>query len=181
MSTTTQNFGLVKPELSDAADITAMNPNWDTIDTELDKIDGKQDTITGALTPYLTNPGTANRAVTFDASGKLAASLVTKAELEALRGVSFGIQSQIDAKEKKAVIGTHTLRASGWSNGKYNALEVNYPNANIEISPNPSNEEQLNAFANAKLVGSASSNVITAMGVVPTIDIPIIMKLTDRG
>lgn len=181
MSTTTQNFSLVKPELTDAADITAMNPNWDTIDTELDKIDGKQDTITGALTPYLTNPGTANRAVTFDASGKLAASLVTKTELESLRGVSFGIQSQIDAKEKKAIIGTHTLRASGWSNGKYNALEVNYPNANIEISPNPSTEEQLNAFARAKLVGSASSNVITAMGVVPTIDIPIIMKLTDRG
>ena len=35
MSTTTTNFGLVKPELTDAADITAMNPNWDTIDEEL--------------------------------------------------------------------------------------------------------------------------------------------------
>lgn len=35
MSTTTTNYGLVKPELTDAADITAMNPNWDTIDAEL--------------------------------------------------------------------------------------------------------------------------------------------------
>lgn len=32
MSTTTKNFGLIKPELTDAADITAMNENWDKID-----------------------------------------------------------------------------------------------------------------------------------------------------
>lgn len=37
MSTTTTNYGLVKPELTDAADITAMNPNWDKIDQELNK------------------------------------------------------------------------------------------------------------------------------------------------
>ena len=35
MSTTTTNYGLVKPELTDAADITAMNVNWDTIDEAL--------------------------------------------------------------------------------------------------------------------------------------------------
>ena len=35
MSTTTPNFSLVKPQLTDTADITAMNPNWDTIDNEL--------------------------------------------------------------------------------------------------------------------------------------------------
>lgn len=37
MSTTTTNLGLIKPELTDVADITAMNPNWDKIDTELKK------------------------------------------------------------------------------------------------------------------------------------------------
>ena len=35
MSTTTTNYGLVKPELTDAANITAMNGNWDKIDTTL--------------------------------------------------------------------------------------------------------------------------------------------------
>lgn len=35
MSTTTTNYGLVKPELTDAADITATNENWDKIDAEL--------------------------------------------------------------------------------------------------------------------------------------------------
>lgn len=37
MSTTTTNYGFVKPALTDAADITAMNPNWDKIDDELAK------------------------------------------------------------------------------------------------------------------------------------------------
>ena len=35
MSTTTKNYSLIKPELTDAADITAMNQNWDKIDDEL--------------------------------------------------------------------------------------------------------------------------------------------------
>ena len=35
MSKTTTNFGLFKPEATDPADITKMNPNWDTIDAEL--------------------------------------------------------------------------------------------------------------------------------------------------
>ena len=37
MSTTTTNYGLTKPALTDSADITAMNGNWDKIDTELKK------------------------------------------------------------------------------------------------------------------------------------------------
>lgn len=32
MSTTTTNFGLIKPELRDPADITQINPNWDKLD-----------------------------------------------------------------------------------------------------------------------------------------------------
>jgi hypothetical protein len=38
MSTTTKNYGMFKPELSDPADITKMNPNWDTIDEELKRL-----------------------------------------------------------------------------------------------------------------------------------------------
>lgn len=37
MSTTTTNFDLIKPALSDPADVTATNPNWDKIDTTLFK------------------------------------------------------------------------------------------------------------------------------------------------
>ena len=35
MSTTTNNYNFVKPELTDPADITALNENWDKIDVEL--------------------------------------------------------------------------------------------------------------------------------------------------
>ena len=35
MSTSTKNYGFVKPELTDVADITAMNQNWDIIDEKL--------------------------------------------------------------------------------------------------------------------------------------------------
>lgn len=51
MSTTTTNYNLVKPALTDAPpDITVMNPNWDTIDAQLksltDKVNAPQTTIT---------------------------------------------------------------------------------------------------------------------------------------
>ena len=35
MALTTANFGLIKPELTDPADITALNKNWDKIDEQL--------------------------------------------------------------------------------------------------------------------------------------------------
>ena len=38
MSTKTKNYGLIKPELKDAADITAMNENWDKIDEALNGV-----------------------------------------------------------------------------------------------------------------------------------------------
>lgn len=37
MSTKTTNYELIKPSLTDAADITATNANWDKIDAELSK------------------------------------------------------------------------------------------------------------------------------------------------
>lgn len=51
MSTTTTNLSLVKPELTDPADITAMNPNWDKIDSEIpNRVHKNGDSMTGALT-----------------------------------------------------------------------------------------------------------------------------------
>ena len=72
MSTTTTNYGLIKPELSDAANITATNENWDKIDTELSKLNNVRVTPitkggTGATTAdeALANSGGA-RTATFD-------------------------------------------------------------------------------------------------------------------
>ena len=55
MSTTTTNYGLVKPELTDAADITAMNLNWDTIDTKLKDLENADSTATTKLNSHTTN------------------------------------------------------------------------------------------------------------------------------
>lgn len=38
MSTTTANLGFIKPELTDAADITKYNQNWDKLDQKLNKV-----------------------------------------------------------------------------------------------------------------------------------------------
>ena len=45
MSTTTKNLGFLKPELTDAADITAYNENWDKIDSELEQRLSKSETV----------------------------------------------------------------------------------------------------------------------------------------
>jgi hypothetical protein len=41
LSTTTTNYGFVKPALTDPANIEATNPNWDLIDEKLKSLDGK--------------------------------------------------------------------------------------------------------------------------------------------
>lgn len=43
MSLATTNYGLVKPELSDLADITMMNGNWDKIDTTMKSLKTQSD------------------------------------------------------------------------------------------------------------------------------------------
>lgn len=45
MSTTTTNYGFIKPALADPADITVTNPNWDAIDSKLKSIDEKTDRL----------------------------------------------------------------------------------------------------------------------------------------
>lgn len=72
-----------------------------------------------------------------------------------------------------------TLSASGWSGNTY-SFETDYPidTYNIEIYPNNTcTDAQIAAWEEAVLTGSATSNVITALGTVPTVDIPIIIKI----
>ena len=41
MATTTTKYGFIKPQLTDAADVTATNGNWDKVETELGNLDTK--------------------------------------------------------------------------------------------------------------------------------------------
>jgi hypothetical protein len=78
----------------------------------------------------------------------------------------------------KPVYTTTTMTASGWSNGTY-SFESTYPKASydisVEVAPTAT-VEQFEAFGEAMICGSADSNVATALGDVPVIDIPVIIK-----
>jgi hypothetical protein len=72
-----------------------------------------------------------------------------------------------------------TLSANNWNDKTY-SFETDYPSDtyNIEVCPdNTCTDEQYEAWCNAKMLGSATSNVITTLGDVPTVDIPVIVKV----
>lgn len=75
---------------------------------------------------------------------------------------------------------TATMSASSWTGNTY-SFEADYPFAsyNLEIEPDGDNStnEQFDAFGAAMLAGSATTNVVKAFGEVPTIDIPVILKV----
>ena len=75
-------------------------------------------------------------------------------------------------------ITTGTLQASKWSGKKY-SFESEYPSDECDIwiqVDASATEAQAKAFGAALIAGSASSNVFTALGEVPTVNIPIIIR-----
>lgn len=75
-----------------------------------------------------------------------------------------------------------TLSASAWSNGTY-SFESTYPASiyNLEVALNSTATiAQAESFNGAQIVGSATSNVVKAYGEVPTVDIPVIIKVVTK-
>ncbi len=75
-----------------------------------------------------------------------------------------------------------TLSASVWSNGVY-SFESTYPASiyDLEIAlDSTATSEQAEAFNGAQIAGSATSNAIKAYGIVPTVDIPVILKVVNK-
>ena len=84
----------------------------------------------------------------------------------------------------KPTITTATLLASSWeSTAKTYSFEPDYPVATYDIEvalDSTATSEQAEAFNSAQIVGSATSNIIKAYGDVPTVDIPIILKVVTK-
>lgn len=84
----------------------------------------------------------------------------------------------------KPTITTATLLASNWdSTAKTYSFEADYPSANYDIEvalDSTATAEQAEAFNGAQIVGSATSNIIKAYGDVPTLDIPVIVKVVTK-
>lgn len=84
----------------------------------------------------------------------------------------------------KTTVTTYTLTSSGWSGSTYSGLQTTYPSASYDIEIEPNGDSctaaQYAAWGAAQLVGSATTNILTALGTVPTVDIPIIVKYTPK-
>ena len=78
---------------------------------------------------------------------------------------------------------TATLAVASWSNGVY-SFESSYPVAtyDIEIEPNGDSctAAQLAAWSKAQIVGSATKNQIKALGTVPTVAIPVMIRYMKK-
>lgn len=84
----------------------------------------------------------------------------------------------------KPAITATTLLASSWdSTAKTYSFESTYPNASYDIEvalDSIATAKQAEAFNGAQIIGSATSNIIKAYGEVPTVDIPIILKVVNK-
>ena len=69
-----------------------------------EKLETKQDKITGAATTITEDNLTANRALVSNSSGKVAVSTVTSTELGYLDGVTSNVQTQLNKKLEKAPV-----------------------------------------------------------------------------
>ena len=92
-------------------------------------------------------------------------------------------QLGINNKANKPIIDAVTVYANSWSNNVYSFEDI-YPfatyNIEIELNGDSCTVDQMDAWSDAKILGSATTNTIKAMGVVPTINIPIIVKVVQK-
>lgn len=105
-----------------------------------------------------------------------------------ISAIGYGVNSLMDApsmdnKANKTVISAMNIYASGWSNNTY-SFESTYPFAtydiSIELNGDSCTAAQMNAWSDAKVLGSATSNKIKAMGTVPTVNIPVIVRAVQK-
>ena len=92
------------------------------------------------------------------------------------------VLTTVQNKANKPTVIEATLLASGWSDNTY-SFESEYPGTtyDIEIALNSTATiEQAEAFSFANIVGCVASNIVTAFGDVPTVDLPIVIKAVAK-
>lgn len=84
----------------------------------------------------------------------------------------------ISGKANKPAFSQYTILTSGWSSGVY-SFESDFPNATYDIEielDSTATESQVEAWSNAKVTAVFGTNTMKALGDVPTVDIPVIVK-----
>lgn len=78
---------------------------------------------------------------------------------------------------------TTSLYANNWNSRLY-SFETTYPNTDYDLEIEPDGDSataaQISAWNSAKMVGSATTNVLKALGTVPSVDIPVILKVVTK-
>ena len=92
------------------------------------------------------------------------------------------LQNEITALQTATTYVNAVLEADSWVSTEY-SFESDYPHASYDIRlslRDSATPAEAKALAKAMLGGSTTSNVYTAIGTVPAIDIPIILEVTEK-
>ena len=84
----------------------------------------------------------------------------------------------VENKSNKPTFSQYTILTSGWSSGVY-SFESDFPNATYDIEielDSTATESQVEAWSGAKPTAVFGTNTMKALGDVPTVDIPVIVK-----
>jgi len=115
---------------------------------------------------------------------KHSAADITSGTLPVSRG-GTGVTTLANLKttvNRKVTYMAYTITAAGWTDVKTYSLEETYSKTkyHIEVSlAKTATIEQQKAFTRAKLAGDKDSNILTSLGRVPMIDIPVFLKLVE--
>lgn len=163
----TPNYNFKKPDQTDSYNVDDFNGNMDILDTKLKDIESSVEVVDTKV--KITDAQSHFTGETLD---KVLDEIYEKSE-----------ENTTAIQDGKAVTTISTLEASLWSDNTY-SLESTYPNSQYDIEIGVSStatKEQFMAFGMAGIPSDASKNVLTALGVVPTIDIPIVIKAWKKG
>ena len=120
---------------------------------------GAQAAITGGATTITTADLTASRALSSDASGKVAVATTTLAELNFVNGVTSAIQTQIDAKAPSASPTLTSLTTSGTITigGGTSNWTVIASTTNLTFAYGGVNKMRLDSSGNITVVGNVTA------------------------
>ena len=195
MPNKTTNYKLNKPLANENIDIGVLNDNMDVIDAEL----AKKSEFSGSYNDLLDKPTIP------DVSGKAEESAltahtgnadihVTASQKTAWSGkyskptkgipkndLASEVQNSLNAvadKSNKPTFSQYTILTSGWSSGVY-SFESDFPSSTYDIEielDSTATESQVEAWSSAKVTAVFGTNKMKALGDVPTVDIPVIVK-----
>lgn len=166
MSTTTTNYALVKPELTDSADITAMNSNWDTLDTKIKSVEtsissldnssvglGNVDNTSDADKPISTATQTALNAKQDTITG--AATTITSNNLTANRALISNSNGKVTVSDATS---TELGYLDGVTSNVQNQLNAKVPYTGGEMTGalDFKNTDDFRAISKTRLIGTTN-------------------------